>query len=180
VSAASDPPAPTGATNANSQPVGGVTAASDLPGLTGATNQPASMTAASEPSGPTIAMGGDRRSDPLGQIGTSSGDPPHQHQSVTLEGLLGSLDSLLESSTFLHGRSTDGVEGWDNMFSLPAIIQSLKHELTDFVGSGIGPWTPEVNKSAISVLPDVSSHGAVGNLEQDSKPHGHTMIPSHH
>jgi hypothetical protein len=96
---------------------------------------------------------------------------------VTLENLLGELDSK-----FLHGSgATDSASG--GLFSqlVSATIQTLMHELTNIGGSGVGPATPDGGKGlGVGGLPDVSGHGSVSSLEEDSKPQIGHVLPGHH
>ena len=111
----------------------------------------------------------------------SSGGHDSHAPSVTSDNVLGSMDSLFgalksfmqEQSGAAHG------DGWDALLSLTNMLQTLSHELTKVGGAGGGSLTPESNQQSVANLQDQSAHGSVGNLEQDSKPHGHNLLPPH-
>ena len=125
--------------------------------------------APADPEGPTGS------SDPKDKSGHTN-DPPQ----VSHDNLLGSWDSEFLYGT--DGSATDYGGTHDpqgGSFSLPDIVRSLTHELSNVGGSGVGPWTANDKGHGAGPTPDVQGHGSVGVDEGGSR-HNDLWKPDHH
>jgi hypothetical protein len=153
---------PTGATGAPG--ANGITGATGAIGATGATGT----------SGTTGSRSATGSHDASGPTGGAPG-PHHDPQSslVTADQLLGPMDKFF-------GFLRHGVEQAFEHSPLSQWMNTLAHDLTNIAGAGVGPWTPDPKSGAGGWLNESGHSSSVGNLEQDSKPHGNNLLPPHH